>query len=322
MQFTKALSSLKALGTVCAVGAISLASFGAAQAADKPHYIVGTEAGYAPFEFLSDKGEIIGFDVDLLNYVCDKIGATCELKNQSFDSLVPDLRFNKIDLAIADLQVNDERKKIITFSEQYLPGTHFLFLTKKDSPITAIDEIKSAGYQSGILAVKYLQQKTPHIKPVPYDSYDLALLGVAAGRIDAIFANAEVIIDFLKDPNYKVVGGKVTDPLLGEGPAIGIAKKHAKLKPALDAAIKEAKDSGFIDALIKKWKLDQGQEPVPATVGEAVKDAAAQAVDAAKDVAKDADEAVKDASKDAVDAVKNVVKPAVEPAKPAEVKPN
>ena len=50
------------------------------------------EPSYPPFETTNEKGEIIGFDVDVANAICKEIQATCNFKSQSFDALIPSLK--------------------------------------------------------------------------------------------------------------------------------------------------------------------------------------------------------------------------------------
>ncbi|VDZ84008.1 Putative ABC transporter arginine-binding protein 2 precursor [Kluyvera intermedia] len=56
-----------------------------------------TEASYPPFESIDANNQIVGFDVDLANALCKEIDATCTFSNQSFDSLIPSLKFRRVD---------------------------------------------------------------------------------------------------------------------------------------------------------------------------------------------------------------------------------
>ena len=60
-----------------------------------------TEATYAPFEYLDDKNEFQGFDIDLARAVCEQAKLECSFHNQAFDSLIPSLKFRRYDAVIA-----------------------------------------------------------------------------------------------------------------------------------------------------------------------------------------------------------------------------
>ena len=78
-----------------------------------------TEATYAPFEYLDDKNEFQGFDIDLARAVCAQVKLECSFHNQAFDSLIPSLKFRRYDAAIAAMDVTPERAAQVDFSDIY-----------------------------------------------------------------------------------------------------------------------------------------------------------------------------------------------------------
>ncbi len=64
-----------------------------------------TEASYPPFESIDANNKIVGFDVDLANALCKEIDATCTFSNQAFDSLIPSLKFRRIDAVMAGMDI-------------------------------------------------------------------------------------------------------------------------------------------------------------------------------------------------------------------------
>ena len=85
-------------GTYLAL-ALSLFSCSALAAERVIHF--GTSATYPPFEFVDGNNQVAGFDIDIARAVCKELQATCNFTNQSFDSLIPALRFKKMDAVIA-----------------------------------------------------------------------------------------------------------------------------------------------------------------------------------------------------------------------------
>lgn len=88
---------------------------------DKQVLKVGTSADYAPFEYVdAAKGEeIIGFDIDLIKLVGEKIGVDMQVQDMDFNSLVPALQAGKIDVVISGMTPNPEREKVVDFSDKY-----------------------------------------------------------------------------------------------------------------------------------------------------------------------------------------------------------
>ncbi|RIY34238.1 hypothetical protein CKF54_01215 [Psittacicella hinzii] len=237
---------------------IALSSFAHA---DSKTYVVGTEAGYAPYEYLDSKGNIVGFDVDLIKYLCEQAGITCEIKNQAFDALVPDLIYRKIDIAIAAMNITPERSRQVAFTNEYLPAAPYRYLTVKNHNYQSVADLKSVGYQNGTLAGKYLQDKTPKTKAVGYASYDTAILDLKAGRINALLADGQVIQKYADDnaEHYTLFAEPVNDPILGQGLAIAVNKKNQDLLDKLNQALVKAQESGFLDSLKAKYGVTHAE---------------------------------------------------------------
>ena len=225
-----------------------------AQAAD--NLVIGTEATYAPFEFTNDKNEIVGFDIDMINKICDEMKVSCKIINQSFDGLIPSLKTRRIDAAIAGIDVTAERQKQVDFTKIYYDDSSIQFITLKDS-LTSLDQLKGkrVGIQKGTTYLKYLNEKFPDVKPVSYDSYQFAFLDLKAKRIDAIVSSSFVAGDWLgKDAEIVPLGDKITDhEFFGEGLGIALRKGNDELREKFNQAIDKLKANGELDAIYKKW---------------------------------------------------------------------
>ena len=66
---------------------------------EKKVVYVGTNAEFAPFEFL-EGDKVTGFDAELITEIGKISGFQVEFKNQSFDGLLPALQSGKIDLIV------------------------------------------------------------------------------------------------------------------------------------------------------------------------------------------------------------------------------
>lgn len=77
------------------------------------------EPSYPPFETTNEKGEIIGFDVDVANAICKEIQATCHFKSQAFDALIPGLKSKRFDASISAIDITEARAKQVSFSNAY-----------------------------------------------------------------------------------------------------------------------------------------------------------------------------------------------------------
>ena len=101
-------ASVAAVSLFAGCGSDSADNKGAAS--EEKVLIVGTEPTFPPFEFTED-GKDVGFDIDLLQAISDKIGYKMEIKNLGFDALIPALKSGQIDLIAAGMDATEERKK-------------------------------------------------------------------------------------------------------------------------------------------------------------------------------------------------------------------
>ncbi len=242
---------MKAITAVAAL-ALSLVSAQALAAEVK----FATEATYPPFEYMNDKNEFAGFDVELTHAVCAAAQLTCTFSNQAFDSLIPSLKFRRFDAAIAAMDVTAERAKQVDFSDIYYNNSAvFVAADGKFADIAALTG-KNIGVQNGTSHQSYLlEQMKDKAKPVPYASYQNALMDLTSGRVDAVFADTAVAAEWIKaHPGYKMVGKPVTDTkYFGAGFAIAVNKGNKTLLDSLNKGLAAIKADGSYQKLYDKY---------------------------------------------------------------------
>lgn len=223
--------------------------------------VVGTAPGYPPFEFIKStdgKSEVVGADIDLANKVAEKLGVKLEIKTMDFDSLIPALVSDKIDMAITGMTPTDERKKTIDFSDVYFTGTNSLIVkadfNKKAETAGDLKQLK-IGVQKGstqeILAVEKL--KVPNTKSL-LNIPDL-VSDLKNGNIEAVIASSTVAkINEKQFEGIKVLDIKgLSSSDAGETAAIALKKgNNEELLKEVNSLIKELHDSGEYDKILNK----------------------------------------------------------------------
>ncbi len=82
----------------------------------------GTSSVTEPFSFVNSQGEVVGFDIELAEYVAKALGKELEIVNMDFGAMIPALMSGKVDLIGACITISEERKKSVLFSEPYYIG--------------------------------------------------------------------------------------------------------------------------------------------------------------------------------------------------------
>ncbi|TXH36644.1 MAG: transporter substrate-binding domain-containing protein [Rhodospirillaceae bacterium] len=217
---------------------------------------------YPPFYSKDAAGNWGGFEVDLLNALCDEMKAKCVLTPVAWDGIIPALTEKKIDMIFNSMSITDDRKKVIDFSDKYY-NTPAVFIGAKNDDIkidvNKPDSLKGkiVGVQTATIHANYVQEKfgkTAEIKL--YDTQDNANADLVAGRVDVLLADSIALDAFLKSDqgkDYEVKYVAPDDPIFGDGVGAGLRKGDTALKEKINAAIKAIRANGTYDKIAKKY---------------------------------------------------------------------
>ncbi|MGY4676275.1 lysine/arginine/ornithine ABC transporter substrate-binding protein [Pasteurella sp. P03HT] len=210
------------------------------------------EPSYPPFELTNEKGEIIGFDVDIAKAICQEIQATCHFKGQAFDSLITGLRSKHFDAAISAIDITEARAKQVSFSDPYYDSSASFIAVKGKADLA---NAKKVGVQNGTTFQQYVVAEAKQYQPVPYASLQSAILDLKNGRIDVIFGDTAVLVDMLqKEESLGFVGDKVTNKkYFGNGLGIAVNKASKALLDDLNKGLAAIKTSGEYQKIYDKW---------------------------------------------------------------------
>jgi len=213
---------------------------------------VATDATFAPFEYTDDAGNLVGFDIDLMNAIADKAGIEFEWVNVPFDSVLAGLSECQYDAAIAAISISDERKQSMLFSVPYLDAGLVVVVNKETTDIAGIDDLvgKSVAAQLGTTG-EMVAQEIEGVDYKPYDSYELAFLELANKGVDAVVADNPLAMGYIAANPEKIM--IVGDIVNSEQYGIAICKDNADLQAKLDAALQELIDSGYVAELAAKY---------------------------------------------------------------------
>lgn len=89
-----------------------------------------TVSGSAPFAYVKNN-KIVGYDIDVINYVGYKLGYKIEIVEMAFEGLIAAISSGKVDVAGCSIIVTEERKKSVLFSEPNYTGGIVLVVREK-----------------------------------------------------------------------------------------------------------------------------------------------------------------------------------------------
>ncbi|MCW9733357.1 lysine/arginine/ornithine ABC transporter substrate-binding protein [Avibacterium sp. 20-15] len=211
------------------------------------------EPSYPPFELTNEKGEIVGFDVDIANAICKEIEATCHFKSQAFDALIPSLiKGRGFDAAISAIDITEARAKQVAFSQPYYESSASFIAVKGKADLATA---KTVGVQNGTTYQQYANAEAKQYTTKSYASLQDAILDLKNGRIDLIFGDTDVLRDmFEKNPELTFVGERVTDKrYFNNGLGIAVNKSNTALVESLNKGIEAIKANGEYQKIYDKW---------------------------------------------------------------------
>ena len=222
----------------------------------------GVDPTFAPFESKNEKGELIGFDIDLGNAICAELKVKCKWVETPFDSAIPALRAKKFDAVLSAMTVNEQRKKNVAFSDRLYNSPNRLIAKKDSGLLPTPDSLKGkrVGVAQGTTQEAYVKAiwAPQGVIMVTYPNQDLLYPDLVSGRIDASLTDAAVAdIGFLqtsKNTGFSFAGDAVVnDEILGEGIAIGLRKDDPVLLEAINRALAAMHKDGTYDSIQKKF---------------------------------------------------------------------
>ncbi len=225
----------------------------AASVAEKDTLIVGTNAEFPPFEYVTDSGEPDGFDMALIKAVGDKMGKKVEIQNMEFDSLVSSIG-SKIDMAIAGMTVTEERQKTVNFSDPYYTAVQYV-IVPTDSAIAGADDLQGIriGVQLGTTG-DFIASEISGSTISRYNKAVDAVNDLLNGRLDCVIIDknpAETFVGMHSD-ELKTIEGEAFE-FEEESYAIAMPKNDNELTDAVNAALSELKADGTYDSLVKQY---------------------------------------------------------------------
>jgi len=200
--------------------------------------VIGVNVPYAPNEFKNSTGEIVGFDVDLMNAVAKTLGLTPDYRETGFEAIIPSIRAGDFNVGMSSFTDTKDREGSADFVTYFEAGT--LWAQKVGA---GVDPNNACGLRVGVQYATI--QETVEI---PAKNKACAEAGNAAIE--------KVVYVSQDDLNAALLAGEVV-AMAADSPATGFAIKTSggALEPAgeiFDTAPygwPVAKDSGLAEPL-------------------------------------------------------------------------
>ena len=209
--------------------------------------------------FRDDKGELVGFDVDLAEEVFNRIGFEVEFQPIDWSMKETELNSGNIDVIWNGYSITEERKEKVNFTQAYLKNKQII-ITLADSSINNKEDLKGkkVAVQNGSSTLEAIN-KEPEIvatfeggEPVLFDTNNEAIMDLEAKRVDAVVSDEVLARYYIKQKNpeeYKVLEDNFGEEEYG----IGIRKEDKRLIEEINNTLNEMKKDGSYQKVYEKW---------------------------------------------------------------------
>ena len=226
--------------------------------AEIPTYTAVTEPTFPPFDTTDENGNIIGFDMDLMNAIAADQGFKVEYMALEFDALIPALQAGNAQLITAGMNAEDpERREKVDFSETYYDSGLVVVVKENNETIKGMDDltkdmkVASQISTTGAEQTNLLFDQGKIKEAVILNGFDTCMLQLTNGDVDAVIIDKPVAKSYMakQEGKVKLVG----DVLNAESYGFAVQKGDKELLDKVNAGLKNMVDNGTYDELYTKW---------------------------------------------------------------------
>jgi len=232
---------------------------------------VATSPDWPPFQFIDPKtNELVGYEVDLMNLVAEKLGLKVEWVTMDFDAIIAAVKNREVDLGVSGFSITPERLDEVRFSMPHIV-TEVQLIMRADKAeelgitgLSSLEDIATYGIKvgtgTGTIEEQELLQlvnegKIPGDLVKSYTDFQLALEDMKVGRIDAVYAETPITTWWISTEKVPLV----VVYSRSYWPVAFVAHKDAyELIKHINAALAEIFASGEIDQIRAKWNITSG----------------------------------------------------------------
>lgn len=218
---------------------------------------------FPPFSFLDQTSRLAGFNIDLARAICTELEvlARCQIQALPWNELPDALKTGQAEAIISGIAMTPESAAEYRFTRTYLtlPAR---FAARRDSAgaETSAQTLsqKRVGVIDGTAHEAMLRDWFPDIKPVTFSRHEWMLNALKTESIDAVFGDGLQLSFWLASQSAETCCGFLDGPYisqahLGEGLAIAVSPRNARLAVAFDHALAALNRNGRFAELYLRW---------------------------------------------------------------------
>lgn len=216
--------------------------------------IIGLEGDWAPWSFVDENDQLMGFDVEVARAIAAKLGVEAEIIPGEWDGLFAGMDAGRYDIVVNGVEVTPERTEKYDFADPYAYIRTALIVRGDNETIKTFEDLKGRKTANSIASTYMNLAEDYGATCYGVDTLDETLTMVLQGRVDATLNAIVSYTDYMAqhpDANLKVVA--TTEDASNVAIPMRKGAETASLLEAINKAIAELHEEGVISELSVKY---------------------------------------------------------------------
>jgi polar amino acid transport system substrate-binding protein len=227
---------------------------------------------YPPTSFLAEDNKTpIGYNVDIAKLLGQKLGLEVEVKNVTWDNVIPGIAAGRYDFTATNMTPTPERLEVLDMVTYWAPGSSLIVSKGNPLDLSIADE-SVCGKKIAVMTGSSQQQDylplisedceaagQEPVQEVALGNVEGALTQLVSKRIDGVFSDTSQLAWAAKQQpqSFELLSPQYVKEVGDDTAALGL-QKDSPLTPALHAAMQSLMDSDAYQETLDRWGLGAG----------------------------------------------------------------
>jgi polar amino acid transport system substrate-binding protein len=215
---------------------------------------VGSDTTYPPFEYVDETGNVVGFDVDLVDAICERINCVAEFQTTAWDGIFAALAAGEFDMVASGVSITPERAQVVEFGDPYHVVTQAITVRVEQADLTFDDFAEDAslqvGAQTGTTNAYFAEDAFGRDRLNLYDTFSQAVQALLNGDVDGVVIDSVPADAFAAEYAGSLV---VNIRGLGEDPLGLVFPIGSDLVDPFNAGLALLEEDGTLEMLRLRW---------------------------------------------------------------------
>ncbi len=225
-----------------------------AQIQEKGEITIATEGTWAPWTYHDENGNLVGYDVEVMEKVAEKMGIKATFVEGEFDGLLAGLDSKRYDIIANGVNITEERAEKYDFSVPYAYNRTAVIVREDNEEIQSFEDLEGKETANTITSVYASLAESYGANVTGVDDLNQTFELLRSGRIDATLNEEVTYYDYLKEhPDAGIKIAALSEEAMEVVLPVRKGEESASLLAAINGALEELKESGELSQLSEKY---------------------------------------------------------------------